>query len=119
MLEADAKALPKRLQIRRHGRIQVHVLPVGLAAAPGMRRFVWWPDAPGNATCAAEEKMRLQGGVMLALPRPAQWFECRVATLSGVLDEHHLDRVDLLKASRNVVSGFPAALRQLPASPLV
>lgn len=79
----------------------VTVLPVALGSgawAAGLHSFTYFPHMPGNSTSAPREKAELQAGAMPASRFADQrTYDCRIVTLSDVIREQRLWRIDLLK----------------------
>ncbi|RUP36699.1 S-adenosyl-L-methionine-dependent methyltransferase [Jimgerdemannia flammicorona] len=60
--------------------------------------FTFYPRIPGNSTLNHAEKVRLQGSLLgLQAFEGATDYRVPMRTLSGVLTEHEVDRVDFLK----------------------
>lgn len=116
-----AEPLPPNLALLRRnlalhatahgGSCDVRVLPVALGAAGGSsRRFTFFPNMPGNSTAALAEKAQLQAGRMPAARFANQHTaQCPVVTLSEVMRQEALQRVDLLK---NDVEGMELQVLQ-------
>jgi FkbM family methyltransferase len=115
-----------RRNAEQHGGGRFRVFNVGLSSAAGEARFTWYPNAPALSTARPEdwegdphawreavrgqlkampEEMwwaRLVPGVMLPavawfLRRGAVDVVCPLRTLSSVVEDENIDRIDLLK----------------------
>ena len=78
--------------------VQVQVIPKAVGPKLGELQIRFYPNMPGNSTCHVQEKLELQGDVM-----PESFFAdaedcvCPVTTVSHLLKDHDISRVDLLK----------------------
>ncbi len=115
-----------RRNAETHGAGRFRAFNVGLSAAPGEARFTWYPNAPALSTARPEdwetdpnawkEAVRGQLNAMPeemwwarmvpgALLGPVAWFlrrgaidvVCKLSTVSEIIDEHDVSRIDLLK----------------------
>lgn len=110
---------------RTHGDGRMHALPYGLSSNPGRLRFTYFPrcpalstghpedwDTPGSFAAAVRGNLAVArrtsplARLMPAFAAPLlaryltgarQLVDAELRTVSQVIDEHHLDRVDLLK----------------------
>jgi len=115
-----------RRNAEAHGPGRFQVFNVGLSAQPGEARFTWYPNAPALSTARPEDWEADPGawteavrGQLRAMPAEMWWARlvpgfllpvvawflkqgavnvvCPLRTLSSVMDEQKIDRIDLLK----------------------
>jgi FkbM family methyltransferase len=115
-----------RRNAETHGVGRFHVFNVGLSATPGEARFTWYPNAPALSTARPEDWETDPGawreavrGQLRAMPADMWWARlvpgfmlpivawflkqgavevvCPLRTLSSVLDDQSIERIDLLK----------------------
>lgn len=102
-----------RANLQQHGfESSVTVVPYALGKAEDRVGFTLYPRMPGNSTRHPAEKRELQGSCMAAA-----WFagasavQCRVRTLSSIIDELgiaciHLLKVDVEGSELEVLQGI-------------
>jgi FkbM family methyltransferase len=76
----------------------VRVLPLAIGDSSGSRTFTYFPHMPGNSTALPGEKAQLQATLMPAARfANQQTCSCRVISVSDLISQENLRRVDLLK----------------------